>query len=226
MSSEGLPLPVLFRRSLETSSKAYPLPTIQKETQELLKAAVSDLRRVSYGIGSLALFSSNETLEDLATGDIVYLLVPYVLSDVQSRLSIEDEYEREEVIVQCQRLLKQFTDMIEAYSIVSDDEATLARKNRGSLNAAARRELKINQYQKEKDLKAKIQSMQKDRKRGTSENADEFSLISSLLKVPSDNGEEEDDENLRALSLMVLRLYYAQHLNNSEVWTRKCSSFG
>lgn len=101
--------------------------------------------------------------------------------------------------------------MVEAYSILSDDEVHLARKSMASLDFATRREMKIQQYKKEKDLRAKIQTIQKDRNRGTSEDADEFALIRSILKVPSGSvGEEEDDDNLRTLSLMVIKLYHAQ----------------
>jgi immunoglobulin-binding protein 1 len=102
MSNEGLPLAVLFRRGLESASKAYLLPTVQKETQELIQSSVSDLRRVSDGIESLALFSSNESVDDLATGDIVYLLVPSVLSEMLSRVLIENEDDRQDVIHQSQ----------------------------------------------------------------------------------------------------------------------------
>jgi immunoglobulin-binding protein 1 len=102
MSNEGLPLPELFRRALESASKAYSFPIIQRETQELVRSAVSDLRKVSDGIEFLALFSSNETLDDLATGDFVFLLVPYVLSETLSRITIENEDERQDVIRQSQ----------------------------------------------------------------------------------------------------------------------------
>jgi immunoglobulin-binding protein 1 len=114
MSSEGLPLPVLFRRALEAGSKAYKLPTIQKETQQLLQAAVGDLRRVKSGIESLGLFSTNETLEDLATGDFVYLLAPQVLAELQSRINIENEYEREEFIIRSQ---------VSVWSAIAADES-------------------------------------------------------------------------------------------------------
>jgi len=104
MSSEGLPLSVLFRRSLKTASKAYLLPTNQKETQELVQFALSDLQRINNGIESLSLFSPNESLDDLATGDIVYLLVPYVISEMLSRIAVADEDERQDIIRRSQAI--------------------------------------------------------------------------------------------------------------------------
>ena len=42
----------------------------------------------------LALFSPNETVEDIATKDLVYLFVPFVLAEVENRARTTDPEER------------------------------------------------------------------------------------------------------------------------------------
>jgi immunoglobulin-binding protein 1 len=54
--------------------------------------------------------------------------------------------------------------------------------------------------------------MQKDRKPVTGDDEDDFTLIKTLLKSPSlsSNGHDdaEDDESLRTLSILVVKLYF------------------
>lgn len=104
-SEEGLPLPVLFDRALQSASRAYDLPITQEETQSLVQAAVKDLLKVSSGIEALSLFSTNESVDDLATGDLIYLLVPYVLSEMNNRMRVQDEEERKIRIVESQVMI-------------------------------------------------------------------------------------------------------------------------
>lgn len=50
----------------------------------------------------LALFSPNETLEDISTKDLVYLLVPYVCAEVRGRIRTTERQERISVLKQTQ----------------------------------------------------------------------------------------------------------------------------
>ena len=112
---EGLPLPLLFHRALTTASKALNLPTIEDETQvrkkghhvgfpaqhsvqELIQTALADLRQCSARVAKLSLFSSNEQLMDIPTRDLVYIFVPFVFSEVLSRVRAPDPEERIDLV--------------------------------------------------------------------------------------------------------------------------------
>lgn len=57
-----------------------------------------------------------------------------------------------------QGLLKEFVGYLENYEVVEESEKKLYEKRTGSVSdPARRRELKIQQYKKEKDLRAKIE---------------------------------------------------------------------
>lgn len=63
-----------------------------------MRSSLSDLRQCSVGISKLALFSPNEQLADIPTRDLVYLLVPYVMSEVQSRVRAIEREDRLELV--------------------------------------------------------------------------------------------------------------------------------
>lgn len=63
-----------------------------------MQSALLDLRQCSIRVSRLALFSPNEQLADIPTRDLVYLLVPYVLSEVQSRVRATEREDRLDLV--------------------------------------------------------------------------------------------------------------------------------
>jgi len=108
----SIPLPALFARILTAASKVSNLPVIEDETQvclifssrricptnhaqDLVQSCLADLRSLQSRITGLSLFSPNETLEDISTRDLVYLLVPFVFAEVQGRVRTTEREERQ-----------------------------------------------------------------------------------------------------------------------------------
>ncbi|KAL4244931.1 TAP46-like protein [Abortiporus biennis] len=212
-----LPLPALFLRALASASKAYNLLTIEDETQDIIQSAVSDLCLLSSRINALSLFSPNETLGDISTKNLVYLFVPYVAAEVQNRARTLDPDERMENILRIQSYYRSFLLTLETYEIIPESDKELYGKPASSVNdPAKRRELKIQQYKFEKELKTRIETLRKRRqqKSPVSENTpNDFDYIASLLPSPSSSDEEADsetDEILRKTTILLLRLHYIQ----------------
>ncbi|TCD67275.1 hypothetical protein EIP91_000297 [Steccherinum ochraceum] len=217
-----VPLPTLFRRALEAAGKAANLPTIQDETQELIQSALSDLRTLSSRVNALSLFSPNESLEDIATKDLVYLFVPFAWAEVQNRVRTTDRDDRMEFIQRIGLLYRTFLSRLENYHIVPETEKTLYEQHASPISdPAKRRELKIKQYKQEKELKTRIEAVRK-RRNGPASSAPEptsdFDHIASLLPPASSEKQQDDDEEedsdtddlLREATLLLLRLVYAQ----------------
>ncbi|KAI0345248.1 hypothetical protein BDW22DRAFT_1426930 [Trametopsis cervina] len=228
------PVSLLFERALKAASRASSLPTIQDETQGLLKASIHDLETLRNRIASLALFSphSSETLSDISTRDLVYLFVPFVLAEVENRARTLDLSERIERIGRAQQYLKGFTDYLESYGIVDEKERKLYEGKASSVaDPVKRRELKIQQFKKEKELRTRVEEIKKRRSQQptTSEPFNDFDSIASLLPTPSrpsaqtqksaDSDSEDDSEVediLREATLLLLRLTYTQAQTNME----------
>ncbi|KAH9852697.1 serine/threonine protein phosphatase PP2A-associated protein [Lenzites betulinus] len=215
---EEVPLPALFRRALTAAAKASNLPTIADETQELVQSALLDLRQCSIRVSRLALFSPNEQLADIPTRDLVYLLVPYVLSEVQSRVRATEREDRLDLVKAVKRYLEAYIHYLEQYEIVSQEDKTLYGRPASSItDPAKRRELKIKQYKQEKDIKARIEVVRKRTNQNATEPSSNVELIASVLPDPSqktaDSSEEPDadtEEVLREAVILLLRFIYAE----------------
>ncbi|KAI6045563.1 TAP42-like protein [Pisolithus marmoratus] len=218
------PLPVLYARALSTASRADNLPTADDETQELLRSTLSDLKQVNSRVTALALFSANDTLEDISTRDLVYLTVPFVLAEVENRSKFTEADERVVNLSQVQNHLKTFISNLGHLGVVSEAERTLHTQLPLLKDAAKRREVKIQQYKAERDLRARIHAVRKYRRQRPvdSESSNIFDLTLSLLPPTSrssaanDDDENETEDILREASLLLLRLCYVQACSQLE----------
>ena len=101
----------LFKNALADASKASNLPTVEGDTQvivlflcfcaihqsikqDLLNRIIETLREIAKRVELLSLFSPNETLEDISTGNLPFLFVPYVLAGVENRARTNGRQER------------------------------------------------------------------------------------------------------------------------------------
>ena len=62
--------------------------------QELIDIARKDCRSSQARVADLALFSPNETLDDISTQNLAYLFVPYVSAEIESRARAIERDER------------------------------------------------------------------------------------------------------------------------------------
>ncbi|KAL1709723.1 serine/threonine protein phosphatase PP2A-associated protein [Schizophyllum commune] len=212
------PLPGVFNKALSAASKAYDLPTADDATQDLIRTSLADLQNVNARVLDLSLFSPNETLEDITTPDLVYLFVPYVIAEVLGRVKALERDDRMRLLQQAESKLKTFIFTLEHYNIVPEDERKLHERGTASIpDPARRRETKIKQFQKEKELKGRVEALRKRRNQRVAEENDspnDFDLIGSLLPAASMTSDQEEDaetdEILRETTLILLRLCYAK----------------
>ncbi|KAJ3550974.1 hypothetical protein NMY22_g96 [Coprinellus aureogranulatus] len=216
--NEIVSLPALYSSALASLSRVYNLPPNSEERGKLVTSSLSNLRKVHSRIIELSLFSPNETVEDITTRDLIYLTLPFVLSEAQSREPLESRSERLESLTQTQRYLQSFISLLETYNIVPEAERELYSKHAsGVRDPAKKRQLKIDQFKTEKELKARIQTLRKKRSQQpvSDDFPSNFDLIASLLPSDIEVKDEkeiasETDEVLRETLLILLRLLYAE----------------
>ncbi|KAG9018932.1 hypothetical protein FRB90_008125 [Tulasnella sp. 427] len=225
---QGISLTALFRRALASASEAYNLPTLDTKAQDLVRSSLKDLKNASSRVSALSLFSANETLEDLATKEMVYLFVPYVLSEVNSRLNVGSNPEdRLQLVSESQAHMKQFLKVLADYDIISDsDRQTFDPNAVNALDPARRREVKIAQSRKQKEIKDRIKALKQRNGSSVDDFPNDFHLIASLLSTPtraSSDDDDSDDELVRELSLLLLRLIWTQAISNLAVMEQELS---
>lgn len=72
--------------------------------QELIKSSIADLTILRTRIAALSLFSphDSEQLADISTRDLIYLFVPFVLAEAESRVRTTDPSDRLELVARAQ----------------------------------------------------------------------------------------------------------------------------
>ncbi|PWY84919.1 TOR signaling pathway regulator [Aspergillus heteromorphus CBS 117.55] len=169
-----------------------------------VSATIAKLEECQRQVGLLALFSSNEPLEDISTTDIQYLTVEYLLADLLQRsYSSDREASLQRALAQYERFLGRLDD----YDILNEKDKKLyeryaANPTSFSLtttnDAATRREVKINRFKEEKELKQKLEY---------------FTNNQSRLQA--------DDEDVRKLYLAEIDLYIHQAFQSVDLLSQE-----
>jgi immunoglobulin-binding protein 1 len=131
--------------------------------QETLSSAIVAYERCLQISDKIALFSPNETLEDVSSGDIPYFLINYRLADLFTRSQRQD---RKDVLVNAQEAFEGFLKLLDQYDLLSREDSRLFelyREQPGQFSTASttdagrRRETKIARFKQEKELKQKLE---------------------------------------------------------------------
>lgn len=117
----------------------------------------------------ISLFSPNESLEDIATNDLQYLLLNYRIAELVMR--IHGQAQRKARLEQASRCYEKYLKLLDNYDLLAKSDANLLeqyQESPGSFSAVAtsdpgaRRDLKIARFKKEKELKQQLEYMQKN----------------------------------------------------------------
>ncbi|KAL2006179.1 hypothetical protein VTN00DRAFT_9833 [Thermoascus crustaceus] len=155
--------------SLETNTDSY-----RSQVNETI-AKFEECQRL---IGQLSLFSPNESLEDIATGDLQYLTVDYLLADLLQR---SHNANRETVLRRSLEEYEKYLTRLDDYGLLSPADKKLYERylenpssfTLASMNdPAARREVKVARFREEKDLKQKLEYLSQNQ--GLLQNEDDI----------------------------------------------------
>ncbi|KAJ5893548.1 hypothetical protein N7495_005239 [Penicillium taxi] len=144
-------------------------------------------------IGILSLFSSNESLDDVSSGDLKYMTLEYFLAELIQRSPSSD---REALLRRALEQYEKFLTRVDEYGLLPKGDKSLfdgyvANPSAFTLapvnDAAARRDTKVRRFREEKELKQKLEY---------------FARNEAQL--------QSDDEETRMLYLAEIQLYVHQ----------------
>jgi immunoglobulin-binding protein 1 len=133
--------------------------------QAILSSALSIYSECLQIADRVSLFSPNESLEDIASNELQYLVVDYYLAELTLKRTTELA-ERGGVLDTARRHYERFLKLLDSYDILGKSDTSLweqYRENRENFavtmtaDAAARREQKISRFKAEKELKRKLE---------------------------------------------------------------------
>ena len=167
--------------------------TSSNDAQDLLTAAIQLYEECLEIASQISLFSPNESLEDITTSDLQYLLLNFRIAELVVR--INDRESRKANLQRAQDHYERYLKRLDNYDLLTRDDFKLLEQYREAPNtfstasatdAAARRDTKIKRFKEEKALKEKLAYMRQNPR---------------IL--------EEDDEKARELELT--NIAYATH---------------
>ncbi|KAI0401012.1 TAP42-like family protein [Xylaria palmicola] len=156
-SAEGKRLAV--EASFEMTAPAY---------QEDVAAALKSYEECIHIIDKISLFSRNESLEDISTSDLPYLLVLYHVAELLQKVSASSPLERKRILASTREAYEKFLHLLDSYSILSPQDSKLfAEYNTDPTDFStistkdpnARRNAKIANFKAEKQLKQRLAYM-------------------------------------------------------------------
>jgi immunoglobulin-binding protein 1 len=133
--------------------------------QSLLEGALKSYTEFQDLAERSSLFSPNETLEDIASGDIQYLTAAYYLAELTTRLA-GDQSARKQNLEKARWWYRSFLSRLDSYDILSKSDEKLFEQFKdnpdtfstaSTTDAAARRAAKIARFREEKALKQKLE---------------------------------------------------------------------
>ncbi|POY76576.1 hypothetical protein BMF94_0165 [Rhodotorula taiwanensis] len=162
-----LTLGQLLTRSLRNADKATTAPSPNDHAiQTLITATLADLTLCASLVAHLAVFSPNETLEDISTRDLRALLVPALEAQLCLLVRTKGGSERLAWLERAQTAFRKYLDSVERYEIVDTDRRkTLAGPKAGEVDPARRRAGKIAQFKMEREIKGTLEELRLRRKK-------------------------------------------------------------
>ncbi|WPH04699.1 Hypothetical protein R9X50_00759200 [Acrodontium crateriforme] len=134
--------------------------------QDNLVAAIKLYEQCLDIADQISLFSPNESLEDISTSDIQYLLLNYHIAELVLRINTREQ--RKANLERAQKSYEGYLKQLDNYDMLSKEDAALFESYEDSPNTfttastsdpAAKRETKIRRFKEEKALKQKLEYM-------------------------------------------------------------------
>ncbi|KAF7716634.1 Uncharacterized protein PECH_006475 [Penicillium ucsense] len=163
--------------------------TNSQEYQDTVNTAIAKFGECQRQVSVLSLFSSNESLDDISTGDIQYLTLEYYLAELMQRASSSD---REKSLRRTLQLYESFLSRLENYELLSPGDKKLFEQYMANpstftlapLNdATARRDIKVRRFREEKELKQKLEYLAQNEARLQSDDDDTRRLYLAEIQL-------------------------------------------
>jgi hypothetical protein len=131
--------------------------TSEDSFQHDVSAALKSLTECRRKIRSQCLFSSNEEVDDIDTGDLGYILTEYFLGMLQLKVTAQRS-QRADILKAGNNWLATFLSNCEQYEILSSEERdSTCRKEEGGLDPGARRMWKIGLAKQGQELQNQLE---------------------------------------------------------------------
>lgn len=87
MAQTNLPLPIFYAKTLQGLLPIFDdtLSLSDPSAQTILSDALDNLHLISRMVSSLAIFSDNETIDELGDGEMVFMTLAWVVAEAEAK---------------------------------------------------------------------------------------------------------------------------------------------
>ncbi|KAK7510984.1 type 2A phosphatase-associated protein 42 [Phyllosticta citriasiana] len=135
------------------------------EYQDNLSSAIATYNKCSKVADQVSLFSPNESLEDVSSGDLQYFLIDFYIAELVQKIRGTNPQFRKSNLQKARHYYGKFLKLLDSYDLLSKPDAKLFERyteapdsfsTASTTDAAARRETKIARFRAEKEMKTKL----------------------------------------------------------------------
>jgi hypothetical protein len=167
MDDEPRSLKVVFAEaeSKRLALENTPFSPSSSEYLDTVSSAVKLYQDCLGLIAALSIFSPNESLEDLSTTDLPFLLTNYYLAELTQRLPSSSHIERKRILSAARDAYERYLNILDSYGLLSSrckklfeqyTDAPTTFSMISTTDPAARRDTKIAMFKAEKELRSKL----------------------------------------------------------------------
>ncbi|WWC59165.1 uncharacterized protein I303_101713 [Kwoniella dejecticola CBS 10117] len=161
--STNLPLPQFYAQTLSSLQPIFDdtLSTSDPKAQGILSSALDNLYLIQRMVNSLGVFSENENVDEVGEKELVFMSLGWVIGATEEKGGLGGRDDRMSSLQRAETAYSSYLELLTSYSVLSpEDKAESSASTNGGpsipKDPAKKREAKIAQYRKEKDLRQYI----------------------------------------------------------------------
>ncbi|WWC87199.1 uncharacterized protein L201_002085 [Kwoniella dendrophila CBS 6074] len=161
--STNLPLPQFYAQTLTTLQPIFDdtLSISDPSTQSTLTSALDNSYLIQRMINSLGVFSENESVDEIGEKELVFMSLGWVIGSAEEKGGLGGRDDRISSLQRAETAHSNYLELLNSYGVLTSEEqaeSSNAANGQSSISKdpAKKREAKIRQYKREKELREKI----------------------------------------------------------------------
>ncbi|WVW78768.1 hypothetical protein I302_100730 [Kwoniella bestiolae CBS 10118] len=223
--STNLPLPQFYAQTLSSLQPIFDdtLPLSDPSTQSTLTSSLDNLYLIQRMINSLGVFSENESIDEIGEKEIVFMSLNWVIGAAEEKGGLGGRDDRTSTLQRAETAYNSYLELLSSYGALTPEEqaessAAASGQSAVPKDPAKKREAKIRQYKREKELRERIASSLPNQPESSSSPITFLlSLLPSTLTRPTvvststgstSVNQEDSEETSKSTSVLILRLLH------------------
>jgi len=169
--------------------------------QDEISDGAASMRQAVIQADRAGVLSANETVEDIATSDLKYVMCNFYLASIVSRTRTPDPAARAPIATEASDALEAFLTMCETHELLTEQARAVRERQKqgGTPDPATARADKVAGFKRERAIRARLEELDAERRRRAEE-----ALLNADWDDEDPDASPEDEESDRERWLLVI----------------------